>query len=311
MAATRDAFGHALIELARDDSRYYIVDCDISKSMRTGDAEIVVTNKTVIDEAVLAACPNIRYIGVLATGYNVVDIEAARERGIPVTNVPAYGTDAVAQFAIALLLEICHNIGHHNDEVRKGRWTNNEDFCFWDYPLVSLAGKTMGIIGLGRIGQATARIAKAIGMDVIAYDKFESDDGRKVARYVELDELLEKSDVISLHCPLLPETEGIINKDTISKMRDGVIILNNSRGQLIVDQDLADALNSGKVYAAGLDVLSVEPPSADNPLLTAKNCIVTPHISWAAKECRQRLMDCAVENLRSFLNNRSVNVVNT
>jgi glycerate dehydrogenase len=277
---------------------------------RIGDHDIVYTNKTPITRATLDACPSIRFIGVLATGYNVVDVQAAKEKGIPVTNVPSYGTDVVGQFAIALLLEICQHVQRHADAVAEGRWTRSEDFCFWDYPLIELAGKTMGIVGFGRIGQVTGRIAKALGMKVLAHDLYPNDSGREIARYVSLDELYASSDVISLHCPLFPENTGMINKDSIARMKDGVILLNNSRGPLIVEQDLADALNSGKVYAAGLDVVSSEPIKADNPLLQAKNCLITPHISWAAKESRQRLMDIAVDNLAQFLKGTPVNVVN-
>ncbi len=277
---------------------------------RIGDAEIVIMNKTPISRATMDACPNIKFIGVLATGYNVVDTAAAKEKGIPVCNIPTYGTASVGQFAIGLLLEICHHIGAHNDSVHKGEWENNVDWCYWNYPLIELDGKTLGIIGFGRIGQATGKIAKALGMKVLAYDAYPNDSGKAIAEYVDLDTLLSTSDVIALHCPLFPETEGIINKDTIAKMKDGVIILNNSRGPLIVEQDLADALNSGKVYAAGLDVVSTEPIKGDNPLLKAKNCIITPHISWAAKEPRQRIMDMAVDNLKAFLAGNPVNVVN-
>jgi glycerate dehydrogenase len=276
---------------------------------RIGDADVIYTNKTPISRATLDACANVRFIGVLATGYNVVDVDAAKEKGITVTNIPAYGTAAVGQFAIALLLEICHHIGHHNEAVHAGRWESNADWCFWDYPLIELADKTMGIIGFGRIGQATGRIAKALGMKVIAYDTFVSDTGKEIAQYVDMETILKTSDVIALHCPLFPETQGIINKASIAKMKDGVIIINNSRGPLIVEQDLADALNSGKVYAAGLDVVSTEPIKGDNPLLKAKNCIITPHISWASKESRQRLMDIAVENLAAFLKGNPINVV--
>ena len=251
---------------------------------RIGDAEIVYTNKTLLTREIIQQAPCLKYIGVLATGYNVVDIEAAAERQIPVTNIPSYGTAAVGQFAIALLLEICHHIGHHSQEVFSGRWQSSPDWCFWDYPLIELDGKTMGIIGFGRIGQATAKIAKALGMKILAYDVQVSESGRELADYVDLNTLLEQSDVISLHCPLFPSTQGIICRETIAKMKDGVILLNNSRGPLIVEQDLADALNSGKVAAAGLDVVSTEPICADNPLLKAKNCIITPHISWASKE---------------------------
>ena len=278
---------------------------------RIGDAQIVILNKVPITRQVLDACPNIGYIGVLATGYNVVDIEAAREKGIIVTNIPTYGTDAVGQFAIALLLEICHHIGHHDQAVKEGKWEHCPDWCFWDYPLIELAGKTMGIIGYGRIGQTTGRIAQALGMKVLAYDSYKNPQLESSScRYVELDELLGQSDVIALHCPLFPSTEGIINRDTIARMKDGVIILNNSRGPLIVEKDLADALNSGKVYAAGLDVVSTEPIRGDNPLLKAKNCIITPHISWAPRESRQRLMDIAVNNLRAYLSGSPVNAVN-
>ena len=278
---------------------------------RIGDAEIVILNKTPITRATLEACPGIKYLGVLATGYNVVDTDAARERGIPVCNIPSYGTASVGQFAIALLLEICHHIGAHSDSVHNGDWERSADWCYWNHPLIELDGKTMGIIGFGRIGQATGRIAKALGMKVVAYDAHPSDAGRALADYVELDTLLATSDVIALHCPLFPETQGIIDRLAIAKMKDGVIILNNSRGPLIVEQDLADALNSGKVAAAGLDVVSTEPIRGDNPLLKAKNCIITPHISWAAREPRQRIMDMAVENLKAFLGGGAVNVVNS
>ncbi len=277
---------------------------------RLEGAEIVLTNKTPISEATLNACPSIKFIDVLATGYNVVDTETARQKGIPVANIPTYGTDAVGQFAIALLLEICHHIGAHFNAVKQGEWTNNEDWCFWNYPLVELAGKTMGIVGYGRIGQTTGRIAQALGMKVLACDKFKNPElETDTCRYVELDELIRESDVIALHCPLFPETEGLIRKDTISKMRDGVIIINNSRGPLIIESDLAEALNSGKVAAAGLDVVSTEPIQNDNPLLQARNVIITPHISWAPKESRQRLMDIAVNNVRAFLDGNPVNLV--
>ena len=277
---------------------------------RIGDAEIVFTNKTPITRKVLDACPGIRFISLLATGYNCVDYVCAREKGIPVANVPTYGTASVGQFAIALLLEICHHIGHHDASVHAGNWERCADWCYWDYPLIELAGKTMGIIGFGRIGQTTGRIARAMGMEVLAYDSHPSDAGRAIAEYVDLDALLSRSDVVALHCPLFPETEGIINRETIAKMKDGAILLNNSRGPLVVEQDLADALNAGKLAAAGLDVVSTEPIRGDNPLLKAKNCIITPHISWAPKESRQRIMDCAVSNVKAFLAGSPVNVVN-
>lgn len=277
---------------------------------RIGDAEIVYTNKTPLSRAVFETCKNLRFVGVLATGYNIVDVAAAKENGIIVTNIPSYGTAAVGQFAIAMLLEICHHIGHHSDAVHAGRWQNNPDWCFWDYPLIELDGKTMGIIGFGRIGQTTGKTAKALGMRVIAYDAMENQEGRAIAEYVDLDTLFSESDVISLHCPLFPATQGLIDRNTISKMKNGVIILNNSRGPLIVEQDLAAALNCGKVYAAGVDVVSSEPIVADNPLLSAKNCIITPHISWAPKESRQRLMDIAVQNLADFIAGTPKNIVN-
>ena len=237
-------------------------------------------------------------------------LETAKERGIPVCNIPTYGTAAVGQFAIALLLEICHHIGHHDKAVHEGRWENNPDWCFWDYPLIELADKTMGIVGFGRIGQATGRIAKALGMKVIANDEYPNDSGREIAEYVTRDELFARSDVIALHCPLFPSTQGLVNKESIARMKDGVIIINNSRGPLIVEEDLKDALNSGKVAGAGLDVVSTEPIRGDNPLLKAKNCIITPHISWAPRESRQRLMDIAVEDLKAFVEGHPINVVN-
>lgn len=277
---------------------------------RIGDAEVVYTNKTPISREVMDACTNLKFISVLATGYNVVDVQAAKEKGIPVSNIPTYGTDAVGQFAIALLLEICHHIGHHDKTVKEGKWENHADWCYWDYPLIELAGKTIGVIGFGRIGQKTGTIASAIGMKVLAYDEYPNETGRAIAEYVTLDELFAQSDVIALHCPLFPSTQGMINKDNIAKMKDGVIIINNSRGPLIVESDLAEALNSGKVYAAGLDVVSTEPIKGDNPLLKAKNCIITPHISWAPKESRQRIMDMSGDNLKAFIDGTPINVVN-
>jgi len=277
---------------------------------RIGDAEIIVINKTPISKTTMDACPNLRAIAVLATGYNVIDVDAAKEKGIVVMNVPTYGTQIVGQYAVGLLLEICSHYGHHDAEVKAGRWELNEDWCFWDYPMIELHGKTAGIIGLGRIGKSTAKILNAMDMKVLAYDEYESDEGRALAEYVSLDELFAKSDVIFLHCPLFPSTEGMINKESIAKMKDGVILINNSRGPLVVEQDLADALNSGKVYAAGLDVVSTEPIRGDNPLLTAKNTIITPHISWAAQAARQRIMDITADNIESFIAGKAINVVN-
>lgn len=277
---------------------------------RIKGADIVVANKTPIRAEVINSTGALKYITILATGYDIVDVAAARARGIPVSNVPSYGTAAVAQFAIAMLLEICHHVAHHSETVHAGRWENCADWCYWDYPLIELAGKTMGIIGFGRIGQQTGRIAKALGMHILATGSRPTDAGREIADYVELDELLARSDVISLHCPLFPSTRGIISRENIARMKDGVILLNNSRGALVDEQALADALNSGKVYAAGLDVVSTEPIRGDNPLLKAKNCFITPHISWAPKEARERIMDCTVKNIEAFLDGKPVNVVN-
>ena len=275
-----------------------------------GDAEIAVTNKTPISKETMDKCSQLKLIAVLATGYNVVDYEYAKEKGIPVVNVPTYGTQIVGQYAVGLLLEICSHYQHHSDTVKAGKWQNHEDWCYWDFPMIELSGKTAGIIGLGRIGQSTAKILKSMDMRVLAYDTFESDAGRALAEYVDLDTLFRESDVIFLHCPLFPATEGIINRANIEKMKDGVILINNSRGQLVVEQDLADALNSGKIYAAGLDVVSTEPIRGDNPLLTAKNCLITPHISWAAQAARQRIMDITVNNIKAYLDGKPVNVVN-
>ena len=280
-------------------------------AVRIGDAEIILTNKTPVSREIMGACPKLKYIGLLATGYNVVDVKAAKEAGITVTNIPTYGTDAVSQYAIALLLELFHHIGEHSDCVKRGDWTKNKDWCFWNHPLIELAGKTMGIIGFGRIGQGTARIAQAMGMKVLAYDTYHNPElVSDTCTYASLDQVFASSDVITLHCPLFPETEGIINKDTISRMKDGVMIINNSRGPLIVEADLRDALNSKKVAGAAVDVVSTEPISMDNPLLDADNCIITPHIAWAPKESRQRLMEIAVKNLEAFLNGAAQNVVN-
>ncbi len=276
---------------------------------RIGDAEAVFTNKTPLTRATFDACPNIRFVGMLATGYNVVDVAAVREKGIVLSNIPSYGTNAVSQFVFALLLEICHNVAHHSAAVHQGRWASCPDYCFWDFPLVELAGKTLGIVGLGRIGKATARIAGAFGMKVLAVDNHETEEGKALAKYVSLDELLASSDVISLHCPLLPATQGMINRQSIARMKEGVILINTSRGWLVVEADLKEALDSGKVGYAAVDVVSVEPIQADNPLLAAKNCIITPHIAWAPKESRARLMEAAVQNLEMFIKGTPINVI--
>ncbi|MCQ2558586.1 MAG: D-2-hydroxyacid dehydrogenase [Oscillospiraceae bacterium] len=277
---------------------------------RIHDADVILPNKSLISRRVIDACPNLKLICVLATGYNVVNTKYAAEKGIPVCNVPSYGTMAVAQFAMSLLLEITGHVAHHSQAVHQGRWTECGEFCFWDYPMIELDGKTLGIIGFGRIGQAFGRMARAMGMNVIAYNRSRSPEGEAIAEYVSLEELLQRADVISLHCPLFPETKGIINRETIAKMKDGVILLNNSRGPLVVEQDLADALTSGKVYAAGLDVVCDEPIQPDNPLLSAPNCFITPHISWAPKEARQRILDCTEQNIRAFLAGKPQNAVN-
>lgn len=275
------------------------------------DADVVMLNKTNITREMLEQCKNLKFISVIATGYNTVDVNAARELGISVSNVPSYGTEGIGQHAFALLMEITNHVGYHDAEVRKGRKAGPEDWCFWDYPSIELENKTMGIVGAGRIGQIMARGAQAFGMKVLAYDTFrnpalESD----TFKYCELDELLANSDVISLHCPLFPETENMINAESIAKMKDGVIIINNSRGALIDEQALADALNSGKVYGAGLDAVRNEPISEDNPLFTAKNCFITPHISWTAVEGRQRLATFSIENVKAFLEGTPKNIVN-
>lgn len=278
---------------------------------RLADGEIVFTNKTPLTREHFVANPQIRFVGVLATGYNVVDIGAAREHGIPVSNVPTYGTMAVAQFAMALLLELCHGAGRHADSVRAGDWSAGKDFCYWLNPLVELDGKTLGIIGFGRIGQAFARIAQAFGMNILAVDEYPDKRLESATlRYATLDELYASADVISLHCPLFEANRGMINQRVIAKMKSGVLILNTSRGPLINEADLAEALKSGRVAGAALDVLSFEPPAMDNRLLSAPNCIVTPHIAWATREARTRLMKVAADNLAAFLKGNPQNVVN-
>lgn len=278
---------------------------------RIGDAEAVLVSNVPLTGKVIESCPSIRYIGLLSTGYDGIDIGTAREKNIPVCNIPTYGTDSVSQFTIALLLEICSRVGHHADAVKEGRWGNQPDFCFWDYPLIELSGKTMGVVGYGRIGQRTAAVAAALGMKILYNDGFRKPElENENVKFAEREELFRESDVIVLHCPLFPDTRGMINKETIAGMKDGVILLNSSRGALIVDKDLAEALNSGKVYAAGLDVVSEEPISMENPLLTAQNCIITPHIAWAAKESRARLLEIAADNLTAYAAGKPVNQVN-
>ena len=277
---------------------------------RAAGADAVMTNKTPLSAATLAQLPQLRYIGVLATGYNIVDTASAKERGIVVTNIPTYGTASVAQFAIALLLELCHHVGLHGEAVRNGEWSRNPDWSFWKTPLIELSGRTMGIVGFGRIGRQTGAIASALGMRVVAHDSYEvSPPNQPDFEWMTLDRIVAESDVLSLHCPLFADNKGMINRDRLSRMKSTAFLLNTSRGPLVVDQDLADALNAGQIAGAGLDVLSVEPPAESNPLLSAKNCIVTPHIAWATREARARLLDIAVENVRAFTAGRVVNAV--
>lgn len=278
---------------------------------RIGDAELVTTNKTVIDRKVIEACPNLRYVGVLATGYNVVDLDAAKEHGIVVTNVPAYSTDAVAQFTFALLLELANQVGAHNSSVKDGGWVRSKDFSYSVMPTMELSGKTMGIIGYGSIGQRVAEIAHAFGMNVLVSSRTEKKlpDGGWIS-WVNREELFAQADVISIHCPLFPETKGMINRETIELMKKTAFVINTARGGCIVEQDLADALNSGRIAGAAVDVVSQEPMKADNPLLTAKNIIITPHIAWAPREVRQRLLQIAGDNMGAFLDGHPINVVN-
>ncbi|WP_211296713.1 D-2-hydroxyacid dehydrogenase [Polaribacter butkevichii] len=276
-----------------------------------GNATVVFTNKTPLTKSILEKIPTIKYIGVLATGYNVVDVEYAKEHGITVTNIPAYSTRSVAQFTMGLLLEMCHNIGNHNAAVQNGEWLTSPDFTFSKSPLIELVGKTIGIIGFGEIGQATAKLAAAFGLNILVHSRTKYPElETETCQYVSLDTLFKKADIISLHCPLTESTSGIINKATIDKMKDGVLIINTARGGLIIEKDLRDALNSGKVASAAVDVISTEPMLANNPLLNAKNCIITPHIAWAPKEARTRLMQTAVNNLDAFINGNPINVIN-
>lgn len=277
---------------------------------RIGDADIVLLNKIPITAATLEACPNLKLICVLASGYNVVDCTAAKERGIPVCNVPDYGTAAVAQFTFALLLELCHQVGHHAQTVRQGKWCQSPDFCYWDTPQMELAGKTMGIIGFGRIGRAVGKIANAFGMKVIAYNRSQCAEGAAIGDYVNFDALLAESDILSLHCPLSAENTGLINAEAIGKMKDGAILLNTARGPLVDESAVATALKSGKLRGFACDVVSFEPMDADNPLKDAPNCIVTPHMAWAPVESRQRILACTEQNIRSFLDGRPIHTVN-
>ena len=275
------------------------------------DADVVITNKTPITASVMDRCPTVKLYTILATGYNIIDVDHAARLGVPVCNVPAYGTHAVAQFTIALLLELCSQVSLHDRTVHEGKWSNSPRWCYWECPLTELAGKTMGVIGFGNIGRQVGVIARALGMEVLAYSRSQCDEGRAVGTYVTLEELLARSDVVSLHCPLFPETEGMIRAETIAQMKDGAILLNTGRGGLVVDADLAAALHAGKLRGAGLDVVSVEPILPENPLLSAPNCIITPHIAWAARECRQRIIDITVDNIRAFMDGSPIHVVNS
>jgi glycerate dehydrogenase len=276
---------------------------------RAKDAEIVLTNKTVLNREHIQHLLELKYIGVLATGTNIVDLAAARERGIPVTNVPAYGTRSVAQTTLALLLELTQQVGHHARTVREGRWTRSPDWCYWDYPLVELDGLTMGIVGLGRIGLAVAELAAAFGMKVLACTSHSKGEPAFV-RLVELQTIFRESDVVSLHCPLTEQTRNLVNAERLLWMKPSALLLNTSRGALVDEQALADALNAGRLAGAGVDVLSAEPPPAENPLLKAKNCLITPHLAWGTRAARARLLKIAVENVRAFLQGRPQNVVN-
>ena len=277
---------------------------------RAKEAEIVLTNKTVLSSDVIKQLPKLKYIGVLATGVNVVDVEAARDAGIPVTNVPAYSTSSVAQLVFAHLLNLAHHVGHHSETVRSGRWASSVDFCYWDTPLIELAGLTMGIIGFGRIGQATAKPALAFGMKVIAYDVVTPSSVPEGCQFVGLEDIFRVSDVVTLHCPLTPQTQNIINRERLELMKKTAFLINAGRGPLVDEQALAEALNNEKIAGAGLDVLSSEPPEKDNPLLKAKNCFITPHIAWATRAARQRLLKVVVDNVASFLAGKPQNVVN-
>ena len=276
---------------------------------RAHSAEIILTNKTVIDKETMVALPDLKYIGVLATGYNVIDIDSAHERGITVTNIPAYSTDSVAQMVFAHILNIATQVQHHTEEVRKGRWSNNKDFCFWDTPLIELRDKKIGIIGLGHTGFTTARIAIGFGMQVYAYTSKSHFQLPPEIKKKELDELFRECDIVSLHCPLTDKTHHIVNAQRLSLMKKEAILINTGRGPLIDEQALANALNTEQIYAAGLDVLSQEPPHADNPLLTARNCYITPHIAWASKEARTRLLQVAYENIKAYIEGNCINVV--
>lgn len=276
---------------------------------RATDAEVLLTNKTVLTGEHIQALPRLRYVGVLATGYNVVDLAAARERGVIVTNVPAYSTRSVVQLTFALLLELTLHVGHHAQTVRDGRWSRSVDFAYWDTPLIELEGLTLGIVGFGRIGRAVAAVALAFGMKVLVHTPRPPEDTPLPVGFVALDDLFRHADVVSLHCPLTPQTQSLVNCERLTLMKPGAFLLNTGRGPLVDEDALAEALNTGRIAGAGLDVLSTEPPRADNPLLAAKNCVITPHIGWATRAARERLMTVAVANVRAFLEGQPQNVV--
>jgi glycerate dehydrogenase len=278
---------------------------------RSKGADILITNKTNIDKLLINELPNLKYIGVLATGYNVVDIEGARNRGIVVTNIPSYSTNSVAQMTFALILELCNHAKSHSDAVKCGTWSKSKDFCFWNHSLIELSNKKIGIIGFGNIGKKVAHIATAFGMNILALNRSKTDESyRKNFIWTDLNDLLQKSDIVTLHCPLTAETKGLINRDTLKLMKRDAFLINTSRGGLIIEEDLAEVLNKGKIAGAGLDVLTAEPPERENPLLKAKNCIITPHISWATRESRIRLMEIAIENIKAFISGKPINVIN-
>ena len=297
-----------LLDLS-DDCQLYERTAAAETVERARDAEIVLTNKVVLDRATLAQLPRLKYVGVLATGVNVIDLDAARERGIIVTNVPAYSTASVVQLTFALLLELTNRVGHHSASVRSGNWVRSRDFSYWDFPLVELAGLRMGLVGFGAIAQGVARVAQALGMDVIATRRGQGADEVPGVRRVDLETLFRESDVLSLHCPLTPETRGLVNAARLALMKPTACVINTSRGPVVNEADLAAALNAGRIAGAGLDVLSTEPPAADNPLLSAKHCFITPHIAWATRSARARLLEVVVANIRAFLDGKPQNVV--
>lgn len=277
---------------------------------RAKDADVLIINKTVVTAEMIDMLPNLKYIGLQSTGYNVVDCDYAKSKGIIVSNIPAYSTNAVAQLVFAFILQVTNKVTLHSDAVHKGDWCECPDFCFWKAPLAELDGKTIGVLGFGSIGQRVAKIADAFGMNILAFTPHPKQDEFKTVKFVDFDTLLKESDIISCHCPLTPQTEGIINADALSKMKKSAILINTSRGPVVDDKALADALNNDMIQAAGLDVLRVEPPTKDNPLLSAKNCYITPHIAWAAYETRARLLSILEDNLKAFVEGNPQNVVN-